>query len=151
MSLNCPHISLIVITFLFAPNTRFWSLLSPNFDLKILKQGFSYLERERGEGGDRDRLGNDQEIKFQEIKLGVFQEIETLFRRSKVFLIRKSKVFLIRRSKLLSNYQKVKIIVKLSGDQKSHFKFWSPEIQEIRSLKTPLKAFFRLLISWKIW
>jgi hypothetical protein len=36
------------------------------------------------EGGDRDRLGNDQEIKFQEIKLGVFQEIKTLFRRSKL-------------------------------------------------------------------
>jgi hypothetical protein len=107
MSLNCPHSSLIVINFLFAPKTRFCSLLSPNLDLKILKQGFSYLERERGRG----ETETDWEIKFQEIKLGVFQEIETLFRRSKVFLIRKSQVFLIRRSKLLSNYQEVKSLI----------------------------------------
>jgi hypothetical protein len=30
-------------------------------------------------------MGNDQEIEFQEIKIGVFQEIRTLIRRSKVF------------------------------------------------------------------
>jgi hypothetical protein len=28
----------------------------------------------KGGGGDRDRLGNDQDIEFQDIKIGVFQD-----------------------------------------------------------------------------
>ncbi len=36
--------------------------------------------------GETDRdWGNDQEIEFLKIEIGVFQEIKTLFRRSKVF------------------------------------------------------------------
>jgi hypothetical protein len=77
-------------------------------DLKIIKQGFSYLERERGET-DRDS-GNDQEIEFLEIDIGVFQEIKTLFRRSKL-CSGDQKFFLIRRSKLLSNYQEIKSLI----------------------------------------
>jgi hypothetical protein len=50
--------------------------------LKNSKAGI-FLSGKR-EGGNRDRLGNDQDIEFQEIKIGVFQEIKTLFWRSKV-------------------------------------------------------------------
>ncbi len=38
-------------------------------------------------------MGNDQEIEFQEIEVGVFQEIRALIRRSKVFFIRRLKLF----------------------------------------------------------
>jgi hypothetical protein len=56
----------------------------PNLDLKLgirsknSKAGIFLSGKREGEGGDRERdWGNDQEIKFQEIKIGVFQEIKT--------------------------------------------------------------------------
>jgi hypothetical protein len=44
-------------------------------------------------------MGNDQELEFHEIKIGIFQKIETLIMRLKVFFIR--------RWKMLSNDQEI--------------------------------------------
>jgi hypothetical protein len=91
----------------------------PNLDLKLgirsknSKAGIFLSGKREGEGGDRDKLRNDQEIKFQEVRIGVFQEIENLFRRLKLCSGDQKFFF----------DQEVKIIVKLLGDQKSHFKF----------------------------
>ncbi len=65
-------------------------MLLPNLDLKLgirsknSKAGIFLSGKREGEGEDRDKLGNDPEIKFQEVRIGVFQKIENLFRRLKL-------------------------------------------------------------------
>jgi hypothetical protein len=52
--------------------------------------------------------GSDQETEFQEIEIGVCQEIETLIRKSKV-------VFLSFKPKLLSNDQEIEKALGVRG------------------------------------
>jgi len=40
-------------------------------------------------------MGNDQEIEFQKIEIGIFQEVESLIMRSELAFFRRSKLFIL--------------------------------------------------------
>jgi hypothetical protein len=40
-------------------------------------------------------MGNDQEIEFQKIEIGIFQEVESLIMRSELAVFRRSKLFIL--------------------------------------------------------